>query len=153
MNGRRKGWRNVATAACLPVILAAASCTQQVERIGEPEVRFREENVRVVGAAKILRDGEQVGTIKTLRVRGVSGERVVHRVHDNYLNALGFIDEQNCAYRLSAHTGAEIVSNSTDRRKNVAAILGAYGSSIELIEEEPAAELEKSQNAQPRRPR
>ena len=113
-------------------------------------MRFRPENVQVVGAAKILRDGEQVGTIRTLRVHGVSGDRVVHRVHDNYLNALGYIDEQNCAYRLTAHTGAEIVGNSSDRRRNVAAILGAYGSSIELIEEAPASPIQKDQ-AEPAR--
>jgi hypothetical protein len=93
-----------------------------------------------VAAAKILRDGEQVGSVRTLRVRGRAGERTVHQVHDLHSNPLGFIDESNCAWRLTAHAGAELVACSSDRRRNVAAILGAYHSNIELVEEEvPAA--------------
>jgi hypothetical protein len=97
-----------------------------------------------LASARILRNGEPVGSLRTFRVRGVRGERIVHQVQDLHMNALGFIDQTNCAYRLSAHSGAELVANSSDRRRNVAAILGAYGSNIELVEEEvPAAVIER----------
>jgi hypothetical protein len=139
----RLGWRNVAAGACLLVIGAAYGCTQETRPIGSPEVHFREERLRTVASARIMRDGEEVGSIRTLVVNRGRGDRVVHQVKDRYLNALGYIDENNCAYRITAYSGAEFVASSSDRRRNVAAILGAYGSQIELIEEEPAAALER----------
>jgi hypothetical protein len=152
MEAGARGWRIIAAVACLPVILAAFGCTQEVHPIGPPEVRLRQERRTTVAASKILRDGEQVGSLRTVRVQSASGERVVHQVRDLHMNSLGFIDEKNCAYRLSAHAGSELVANSSDRRRNVAAILGAYGSNIELIEEEPAAAVERTPVAPGSRP-
>jgi hypothetical protein len=123
----------------LAATLAASACTQIEQPVGQPQVSVPRENREVVASAKILRDGEQVGSLRTLRVHGTGRERVLREVQDLHLNSLGFIDEQNCAFRLSAHSGSELVSNSSDRRRNVAAILGAYGANIEVIDEEPAS--------------
>jgi hypothetical protein len=75
-------------------------------------------------------------------------------VQDLHLNSLGYIDEQNCAYRLTAHTGSQLVASSSDQRRNVAAILGAYSANIEIVGEAPAATIEKNRpQASPRPPR
>jgi hypothetical protein len=132
-------------------MLALPACVQEMRPLAPPEVTFQRETRTAVAASKILRDGEQVGSIRTLRVRGPAGERVVHQVQDLHRNALGYIDQANCAYRYSAHSGAELVASSSDRRRNVAAILGAYGSNIELVEEEaPAAVVERDATTRPR---
>jgi hypothetical protein len=154
VNGGHRYWRIVAVGACLSVILPAPACTHEVQPIGPPAVRFEQKTREPIAAAKILRDGEPVGSLRTFRVRASSGDRVLHQVQDLYLNPLGFIDEQNCAFRITAHTGPELVANSSDRRRNVAAILGAYGSQIELIEEEVASPVTTpSPAASPRSPR
>jgi hypothetical protein len=107
--------------------------------VGNSEIRVRQDPREVLASAKIVRDGEEVGRLRTVRVHGPGGDRIVHHVQDLHLNPLGYIDEQNCAFRLTAHTGSELVANSSDRRRNVAAILGAYRANIELVEEQPAS--------------
>jgi hypothetical protein len=139
------------TSAVLAVSLAASGCTQVEQPVGPPEVQVQRDSREVIASARILRDGEQVGSLRTLRVGGGDRARVVREVQDLHRNSLGFIDEQNCAYRLSAHTGSEMVANSSDRRRNVAAILGAYGANIEIVEEAPAAVTDRGPDS--RRPR
>jgi hypothetical protein len=141
---RLRNWRRNAWAGCLAVMSMAAGCTQEVNYVGPAEVRMQEESRTTLARATIFRDGESVGSVRTMRVRGPSGVRTVHQVQDNYSNALGYIDEQNCAFRFSAHAGSELVGNSSDRRRNVAAILGAFGSEIDLIEEAPAAVYDRA---------
>lgn len=149
--GRR--WRLVVLGAAVAAGLTVPACTTEVQTVGQPQVRVRQDQREVLGTAKILRDGEQVGSLRTMRLRGPSGTSVVHQVQDMHMNSLGFIDERCCAYRLSAYAGSEFVANSSDRRRNVAAILGAYGANIELIEEQPAAVVEKTDAAGSRRAR
>jgi hypothetical protein len=123
----------------LAATLAASGCTQTEQKLGVAEVHPAREEREVLGSAKIMRDGEQVGSLRTLRLHGAGRPRVLTEVQDLHLNSLGYIDEQNCAYRLGAHTGSQLVSNSSDRRRGVAAILGAYAANIELVEEQPAS--------------
>ena len=151
MDHRGRRWRVVVLSAAVAATLTVPACTTEVQNVGQPQVHVQQDQRETLGTAKILRDGEQVGSLRTMRLRGPSGTRVVHQVQDMHLNSLGFIDEQCCAFRQSAYAGSEFVANSSDRRRNVAAILGAYGANIELIEEEPAAVIEKADAASSRR--
>lgn len=137
-------WRNGGFAALLSAALAVSSCTTEVQPIGPPEVRVRQDPRELIGTSAIYRDGEEVGALRTVRLHGPAGNRVVHEVRDLHLNTLGYIDEQCCAWRYSAHEGPACVSNSSDRRRNVAAILGSWGASIEIVEAQPASVSEKS---------
>lgn len=124
--------------AALVAAVLASGCAEQVQYVGPAEIRMQEETRTTIAQSTILRDGEAVGLLRTMRVSGPSGDRTVHQVQDNYRNALGYIDEGDCAFRFSAHAGAELVGNSSDRRRNVAAILGAFNSQIDLVLVEPA---------------
>lgn len=139
----RAKWRSVVVGALVAATLAASGCTQTEQKIGVADVHPVHEEREVLGSAKIMRDGEQVGSLRTLRLHSSGRARVLSEVQDLHLNSLGYIDEQNCAYRLSAHTGSQLVSNSSDRRRSVAAILGAYSANIEIIEEQPASVTER----------
>jgi hypothetical protein len=135
---RRPGNRRlVALGACVAAMLAA-SCTTEVQPVGDPRVLVRQDHGELLGTSKVYRNGEEVAVLRTLRVSGPAGRRVIHEVRDLHLNTLGYIDEQACAWRYSAHEGSTCVANSSDRRRNVAAILGAYGADVELVEEGPA---------------
>lgn len=135
--------RFVALAACLAAIVSAPACQQETHARGIPEIRMIERKHTTVADAKILRDGETVGSLRTLRVQTRAGDRTVRQVRDLRQNALGFIDESNCAYRHTAHRGSELVGNSAEVSRNVAAILGAFGSTIEIVDETPASVVEK----------
>jgi hypothetical protein len=142
---------SAALAVMVAATLAASGCAHEEHPIGQPAVRVAEQRRELVASAKILRNGEEVGALRTLRVHGQGQDRVLHQVQDLHMNSLGYIDEQNCAWRLTAHTGSELVSNSSDQRRNVAAILGAFNSSIEIVEEQAAATLEKDRQPAPGR--
>jgi hypothetical protein len=146
-------WRSVVVRALLAATLAASSCTQTEHKVGVAEVHPQRPDREVLGSAKILRDGEQVGSLRTLRLHEAGRSRVLDEVQDLHRNSLGFIDEQNCAYRLGAHTGSQLVSNSSDRRRGVAAILGAYSANIEIVEEQPASVTDRQAAQDPPRPR
>jgi hypothetical protein len=144
MERRRSARRTVVLGALLAATLAAASCTTVVEPVGPPQVRVRQDPKELVAESKIMRNGEEVGALRTFRIHSPGGKRVVHEVRDLHLNTLGYIDEQSCAWRYSAHEAPACVSNSSDRRRSVAAILGSYGASIELVEAQPASVRERS---------
>jgi hypothetical protein len=148
---QRSAWARRATCACLTATLAVFGCAHEDQPVGPPEVHVQHEHREVVASAKILRNGEEVGALKTIRVTGGGHDRVVQQVQDLHLNSLGYIDAQNCAWRLTAHTGSELVASSSDQRRNVAAILGAYNANIELVEEGPAATVEKDRAPASRR--
>jgi hypothetical protein len=145
MERRDSSRRFVGLGAVLAATLAVCSCTTEVQPIGPPEVRVRQDPKELLGTSKILRDGEEVGALRTFRVHGPAGNHVVQEVRDVHLNTLGYIDEQSCAWRYSAHEGPMCVANSSDRRRNVAAILGAYGAAVEIVEAEPASVQERSE--------
>src|SRR6187397_1554096 len=111
MNRRVLGWRSVVLVAAS---LAVGGCTTEVCPVGPPEVRVRQDPRELLGTAKILRDGDEVGAPRTVRVHDPAGTHVVHEVRDLHRNSLGYIDEQCCAWRYSAYTGPECVSNSSD---------------------------------------
>lgn len=150
---RGASWRSVVLGALLAATLAASGCTQSEHKVGVAEVHPQHEDREVLASAKIMRDGEQVGSLRTLRLQGGGRPRVLSEVQDLHLNSLGYIDEQNCAYRVGAHTGSELVSNSSDRRRGVAAILGAYSANIEIVEEQPGGVTERQPAPASRRSR
>jgi hypothetical protein len=130
--------------ALLPVLLLLGACqTESVchELAGvRPDtpphalvVRARlEERIVRTDAGEASVQHRAVGTLRTFEFQD-GAARQVHRVYDLRDEALGYVTDQGLAYRRTAHGGLELVANSQDLRRNVAAVLGTPLATIEIV--------------------
>lgn len=106
------------------VALFLPACQEEYQPVEPPVIKVPPPGKRtLVETAEIYKDGRLIGRLRTFRLDDQGGVQVT-RVYDLRNEHLGYITEDHRAFRRTAHGGHDLVANSSDQSKNVAAILG-----------------------------
>jgi hypothetical protein len=125
----------------LPVALAllmlvATGCTTQTYETSPPEIRFDKRELKQIAAYKIYRDGKQIGTLESFRLEDGDNDDANDRhemiVLDSDGQRLGYITDDERAYRFKAHGEPEIVGHSSSLPSNVLSIFGWTDGKLDL---------------------
>lgn len=114
--------------ACLAALAMGTAgilgCQHETHEVSTaPEIRPDVPRTTLVGRASVYHDGRLVAVLKTFRFEE-TGERTMTRVLDLRENSLGYLTDDGRAFKHTAHGGTDLVANSTDIRRNVAAVIG-----------------------------
>ena len=118
----------LSTIACL----AVAGCKSETRFVAPPEIKPAPVERTLVGYEEVFADGRRIGELKTYEVEQPTDRRITMVVDDRG-RRLGYLLDDGTAYRFSAHGGENTpIANSPDRRRNVAAVFGIPGATVEI---------------------
>ena len=122
--------------AILGVILVVGlgGCQTETRTVGPPQVKIQTPDTTLVGLERITRADETVGWVKTYRYEDREGLRI-KRVLTPRNAPVGYVTQDGRAFRFTAHDGPQLVANTGDLRRDVAAILDLPYEQLRITDE------------------
>lgn len=108
------------------------SCQTESQPIaGTTTIRADPPKTTLISRARVFENDRLVATLRTYRFED-RPERSFIRVSNLREDVVGYVTDDGRAFRFTAHGGENLVANSNDLRKNVAAIMGVPLSTYEI---------------------